>query len=65
MHVFSKAESDALPPLTSQDFDISFVEGKGPIDLRFSPLYKCSLDELKAIRTYLMDALIKGFVKPS
>jgi hypothetical protein len=33
--------------------------------LKYSPLYKISLEELETVKEYLNDNLAKGFIKPS
>jgi hypothetical protein len=62
-HVFSKAESDILPPHRSYDHKIQ-LEEKDASALRYSPLYKMSTEELETIKEYLTDNLAKGFIEP-
>lgn len=62
--VFSKAESNVLPPHRSYDHKI-ILEGDGERALKYSPLYKMSLDELEAVKAYILDNLDKGFIEPS
>jgi hypothetical protein len=33
--------------------------------LKYSPLYKISLEELEIVKEYLNDNLAKGFIEPS
>jgi Reverse transcriptase (RNA-dependent DNA polymerase)./Integrase core domain. len=62
--VFSKVESDQLPPRRpGVDHDIKLTGD--PHELGFSPLYKMSLEELEACRDYIHDNLHKGFLEPS
>jgi len=63
-HVFSKAESDILPPHRSYDHSIE-LEGEGEKALKYSPLYKMSAVELEAVKEYITDNLTKGFIEPS
>lgn len=63
-HVFSKAESDILPPHRSYDHKIQ-LEGEGTSALKYSPLYKMSTEELETVKEYLTDNLAKGFIEPS
>jgi hypothetical protein len=64
--VFSKAKSDRLPPLRPRvDHKIDLIPGTAPKELKFSPLYKLSLEELEAYRQYILENLDKGFIEPS
>jgi transposase InsO family protein len=63
-HVFSKAESDILPPHRSYDHKIELAEG-GEQHLRYSPLYKMSAEELEVVKEYITENLSKGFIEPS
>jgi Reverse transcriptase (RNA-dependent DNA polymerase)/RNase H-like domain found in reverse transcriptase len=64
--VFSKKASDALPPNRGCDFKIELEEGKSPSEaIGYGPLYKQSLEWLKAARKYLVENLHKGFIIPS
>ena len=63
-HVFSKAESNILPPHRAYDHKIE-LEGDGEKALKYSPLYKMSGDELEAVKAYIVDNLEKGFIEPS
>ncbi len=57
--VFSKTESDRLPPHREYDHKIQL---EGPLPNRFSPLYRQSTAELKATKDYLIENLNKGFI---
>ncbi|KAM3065105.1 hypothetical protein ACMFMG_012250 [Clarireedia jacksonii] len=63
-HVFSKSESNLLPPHRPYDHKIQ-LEGDGEKALKYSPLYKMSLEELEAVKEYITDNLLKGFIEPS
>lgn len=64
--VFSKAESDDLPPHRPQvDHKIELTANAEPEDLGYSSLYKLSLEELEAARKYITENLHKGFIEPS
>ena len=63
-HVFSKAESDILPPHRSYDHSIE-LEGEGEKALKYSPLYRMSVEELEAVKQYITENLDKGFIEPS
>ncbi|EED13510.1 gag/polymerase/env polyprotein, putative [Talaromyces stipitatus ATCC 10500] len=60
--VFSKHESDKLPPHRPYDYKIELEK---PNELSYNPLYKISRDELEAAREYIIDNLNKGFLEPS
>ena len=62
--VFSKAESNKLPPHRPYDHKITLDEG-AEASLKYSPLYKMSLEELEVTKQYLIDNLDKGFIEPS
>lgn len=66
VRTFSKEDSNVLPPNRPRaDHKIEFIPDKSASDLGYSPLYKMSLDELEAVREYLVDNLRKGFIEPS
>lgn len=61
--VFSKKKSDELPPYRpGVDHDIVLEAEAQP---GYCPLYKLSLDELKAAKQYIVENLDKGFIVPS
>lgn len=63
VEVFSKKKSDELPPYRpSVDHDIILEAEAQP---GYCPLYKLSLEELKAAKKYILDNLEKGFIVPS
>ncbi|EDO04015.1 hypothetical protein SS1G_06497 [Sclerotinia sclerotiorum 1980 UF-70] len=62
--VFSKQESDILPPHRSYDHSIK-LEDRAEESLTYSPLYKMSIEELEVVKRYLTDNLSKGFIEPS
>lgn len=62
LDVFSKAESDKLPPHRAYDHKIALSSDH---DLKYSPLYKMSVPELETVKEYLLDNLSKGFIEPS
>ena len=60
--VFSKKESDTLPPLRKGvDHQIKL---EGEMNLGYCPLYKQSAEELEAAKQYIMENLHKGFIEP-
>jgi hypothetical protein len=63
-HIFSKAESNILPPHRPYDHKIQ-LEADGASSLHYSPLYKISAEELETVKKYLTDNLAKGFIEPS
>lgn len=65
--VFSKKESDTLPPFRKGvDYKIGLEEGADPnLAIGHSPLFKQNAEELEAAKQYLMDNLNKGFIVPS
>ena len=66
LDIFSKKASDVLSPHhPGRDHVIALEKDKTTDDLRYSPLYKMSLAELEACRTYIRDNLEKGFIVPS
>jgi predicted aspartyl protease len=60
--VFSKSESDKLPPHRPYDHKI---ELEGENTLGYSPLYHMTTAELETVKQYLVDNLNKGFIEPS
>jgi hypothetical protein len=62
LDVFSKQESDILPPHRAYDHKI---ELEGPNTLGFSPLYKMNETELRTVKQYIVDNLHKGFIEHS
>ena len=60
--VFSKEASKVLPPHRSYDHKIILDREH---DLKYSPLYKMSLEELEATKKYLTKHLSHGIIKPS
>lgn len=62
LKVFSKHESDKLPTHSTYDHRIEI-----PLDaqLRTSPIYNMSTEELLVVKEYLIDNLKKGFIEAS
>src|SRR6266487_5235547 len=60
--VFLKAASNVLPPHHEYDHQIQLEQAH---DLKYSPLYKMTQEELLVVKEYLLDNLDKGFIKPS
>lgn len=66
LDVFSKNESDLLPDQRPRvDHKIELDTGHAAEELRYSPLYKMSLDEAEACRKYIVENLAKGFIESS
>jgi hypothetical protein len=63
-YIFSKKESDLLPPYRLYDHKIE-LESDGEKSLKYSPLYKILVEELEIVKKYLTDNLSKGFIEPS
>jgi hypothetical protein len=61
-YIFSKAESNILPPHHSYNYKIE-LEDKGEKALKYSLLYKISLEELQAVKDYITDNLKKSFIE--
>ena len=59
---FSKGESNKLPPHRSYDHRIVLDQ---PHDLKYSPLYNMSREELLLTKEYINNNLEKGFIEPS
>jgi hypothetical protein len=59
LHVFSRTEADKLPIRRPYDHQIKLEPGKQP---GYGPLYGMSLNELKVLRKYLDEHLLKGFI---
>jgi hypothetical protein len=57
--VFSKSESNRLPPHRAYDHKIHL---EAPLPNAFSPLYRQSTSELQATKEYLLENLDKGFI---
>ncbi|ESZ90499.1 hypothetical protein SBOR_9116 [Sclerotinia borealis F-4128] len=62
--IFSKQKSNILPPYRTYNHAITF-ENSTETSLGYSPLYKMSINKLKAVKTYLTDNLAKGFIEPN
>jgi transposase InsO family protein len=60
--VFSKTESNKLPPRRYYDHKIVL---ESPLPNSFSPLYRQSTAELEATKKYLQEHLEKGFIEHS
>ena len=61
--MYSKHASDQLPPYyLIVDYKIKLTEGN---NLYYSPLYYITIEELIAIKKYLLENLYKGFIIPS
>jgi transposase InsO family protein len=60
--IFSKVESDKLPPHRPYDHKIHL---EGPLPDSYSPLYRQSTEELQVTKQYLIDNLDKGFITAS
>ena len=65
IEVFSKYDSNTLPEHRPCDHKIELEEGHRPEELGYSPLCKMSLDELEAVRKYILENLSKGFIEAS
>jgi transposase InsO family protein len=64
--VFSKLDSDLLPEhRVGVDHKIELTEGSRPEDLKYSPLYKMTLEEAEACRKHIVDNLRKGWIESS
>ena len=62
LDVFSRADSDILPPHRPYDHKIPLMDEKTP---PWGPLYSMSQDELKVLKKYLEENLSKGFIRAS
>ena len=62
LDVFSKKDSDTLPPHRKYDHKIHLEEEQKP---GHAPLYKMSPEELDAVKRYLDSHLAKGFIQAS
>lgn len=62
--VFSKAESNYFPPHRPYDHKI-ILESDDEKGLKYSPLYRTSLEELERVKSGLIDNLAKRFIEPS
>jgi transposase InsO family protein len=63
LDVFSKRESDSLPPSRGpRDHKIQL---ESDLQLGYCPLYKMTLEELEAAKGYIEENLEKGFIVPS
>lgn len=60
LDVFSRANSDILPPYRPYDHKISLMEDKTPSS---GLMYSISQDELKVSKKYLEENLSKGFIR--
>ena len=62
LHVFSRQESEKLPPYRTSDHKIQLKEGSIPPS---GPLYPMSRDQQEVLRDYLKENLAKGFIRAS
>ena len=62
--VFSKADSDKLPPRRSYDHKLELVEGADR-NIGYSPLRRMSQDELDEVKRYIDENMDKGFITAS
>jgi hypothetical protein len=60
--VFAKPSDVGLPEHKPWDHEIPLQEGKQPT---FKPIYKCSAEELNALREYIDENLRKGLIRES
>ncbi len=60
--MFSKVASNVLPPHYEYDYQIQLEQA---YDLKYSPLYKMTQEELLVVKEYLLNNLDKGFIEPS
>jgi hypothetical protein len=60
--VFSKIESDKLPPHRSYDYKITLENNN---TLKYSPPYRISIKELEILKQYFLDNLKKDFIEPN
>jgi transposase InsO family protein len=65
--VFSKRESDLMPPSRKNvDFKIHLEDEADPVrDIGHGPIYKMNAEELEAAYKYMAENLEKGFIAPS
>jgi transposase InsO family protein len=61
--VFSKEESNKLPPHRAYDHKIKLTAD--PSELSYHPLYHMTVDELQVLKKYLEENLDKGFIEHS
>ena len=62
LDVFSRELTNILPERRLYDHKIQLQKGKTPT---FEPLYDMSQDELRVLKKYLKDNLVKGFIQVS
>jgi len=62
IQVFSKEESDKLPPHRQYDHKIKLT---GDVPLGYHPLYHQTIEELRTLKEYLNNNLEKGFIEHS
>jgi hypothetical protein len=62
LEVFSRKKADELPEYRPYDHKIELVPGSQP---SYGLLYTMSELELKALKKYLTENLVKGFIRPS
>jgi len=62
LDVFSRELTDTLPERRPYDHKIQLQKGKTST---FGPLYGMSQDELRVLKKYLKDNLVKGFIQAS
>lgn len=65
INVFSKRASNVLSPHRPIDHKIELDRDRSASELKYSPLYKMSLEELQVAKQYIEENLDKGFIEPS
>ena len=60
--VFKKQEADKLPPHRPYDISIDLIPGS---QLYFGPIYSLSQVEMSALKDYIKENIIKGFIRKS
>ena len=63
LNVFNKIESNTFPNYYLYDYKINFKNGYYPKELGYNLLYKIFLNELEAVRKYILENFSKGFIK--
>ena len=61
--IFNKYNSNVLPDYRPYNYKIDLDKGYRLKKFNYNPLYKMSLNELKAVRKYIIENLTKGFIE--
>ena len=63
LNIFNKVESNTFFNYRPYNYKINFEKGYYLEKLGYNSLYKISLNELEAVRKYILENFLKGFIE--